>query len=323
MEKNPSQGSKEKTFLVRSDGKKNIFASVKVLESPSSLKVINHDARVRILQLLSKKPLYPAEIAKVMGMHEQKVYYHIKQLVNAGLLEVDERKEIRGTVAKKFRPTDLNFAVAFGEEWKPMSELFRPEIEPKLGSFLGGLVSGGSFDGKFIVGSPDPHGEFKAYSRDGHYAVDLALFFGTLTSMPSDFSVMLDVDVKKEKVQSENLVLVGGPVTNTLVSEINDLLPIKFSNSRPWGIKSTRTSKEYTDDSVGLIAKIPNPFNKENSILVIAGIRFIGTKSAVMALTRHNGALLEKFSGEKSWAAVVQGYDMDGDGRIDEVEILE
>ena len=46
--------------------------------------------------------------------------------------------------------------------------------------------------------------------------------------MPTDFAVKLDVDVKVEKEEKNNLILVGGPGTNLLTQEINDYLPIKF-----------------------------------------------------------------------------------------------
>lgn len=315
-----------KNFLVKEEGNQQLFIPTRVLENPESLKLIIHETRIKILHLLSKKPLYPAELAKEMGMHEQKVYYHIKQLINAGAITVVEKKEIRGTVAKRYAPSSMNFSISLGGKWSPMAKMEKASIGKKLDSFLGDTIKDNILNAKFVVGSPDPHGQYKAYSRDGHYAIDLSLFMGNFAQHPSsktDFSVMLDVDVKKDKAQDNNLILIGGPVTNTIVAEINELLPIKFSDSKPWGLKSTRTSKEYTDDTVGLIAKIPNPFDTDKTIIVLAGIRFIGTKAAVLALTRNYDTLLARYAGQKSWAAVVQGFDMDGDGKIDEIEVLE
>jgi len=42
-----------------------------------------------------------------------------------------------------------------------------------------------------------------------------------------------------------------------------------------------------------------------------------------MGLTRFSEMIMEKFSGQKSFAALVDGFDMDGDGKIDSVEIME
>ena len=133
---------------------------------------------------------------------------------------------------------------------------------------------------------------------------------------------MLDVDVTLEETD-KNIILVGGPVTNLLVSEINAHLPVKFSDKKPWGIMSTRTNRKYTDETTGIIAKIENPFYKDKSIVVVAGISAVGTKAAVLALTRSYDSLLENYMGQKSYGAIVNGFDLDGDGRIDSIEILE
>ena len=55
-------------------------------------------------------------------------------------------------------------------------------------------------------------------------------------------------------------------------------------------------------------------------IFILAGVRYSGTKSAVMALTRKWDRIILN---ENKWARIVEGYDLDGDGRIDEVDILE
>ena len=52
---------------------------------------------------------------------------------------------------------------------------------------------------------------------------------GQFAKMPDEFAMKLDVDVKVEKEEKNNLILVGGPGTNLLAQEINDYLPIHFS----------------------------------------------------------------------------------------------
>jgi hypothetical protein len=142
---------------------------------------------------------------------------------------------------------------------------------------------------------------------------------GRFCSSTNHFSVKLDVDVdlKNEKA---NFILVGGPVTNLVMAKVNDFLPAKFSDSKPWGIVS---NDEYTDDSIGLIAKVPNPYNPDYRIIALAGIRYSGTKAAVIALTRFTDKVLAKFNDQKEFFCIVQGFDLDGDGSIDSVEILE
>jgi len=33
--------------------------------------------------------------------------------------------------------------------------------------------------------------------------------------------------------------------------------------------------------------------------------------------------LLKGYNGQETWSAIVQGFDVDGDGKVDSVEILE
>ena len=40
-------------------------------------------------------------------------------------------------------------------------------------------------------------------------------------------------------------------------------------------------------DNHGLIAKINNPYNHDKKILILAGVRTIGTKASVIALTDY------------------------------------
>ena len=49
-----------------------------------------------------------------------------------------------------------------------------------LQKFFKEFIDNGIFDGKIVVGSPQPHGPFKTSARDGHYAAHLALFLGAI-----------------------------------------------------------------------------------------------------------------------------------------------
>lgn len=306
-----------KTYILKEENNKLSYSEAIIVDSPSALKIIDHPIRLEMLKMMAKKPMYPAEIAKELKMHEQKVYYHIKQMTNSGILEVVSREEIRGTVAKKLAPKFLNFAFTLSTKWKKLDSLIEKK-DPEILNFLSPFIEDNELDADIVVGSPDPHGPHKARARDGHYAIDLALFLGQY-AVANEFSTKLDVDIDLK--QSKNLILVGGPVTNLIVSKINDFLPAKFSDKKPWGILSKKET--YTEESIGLISKIPNPYNPEYSVLLIAGIRFIGTKAAVLALSKFTTQVIHRYSGQKEFHAIVQGFDMDGDGRIDNIEVLE
>ncbi len=307
-----------RSYIVKEKDNKLVYSDTLIVDNPASLRIVDHPIRMQILQLLAKEPMYPAELAKKMKLHEQKVYYHIKQMTNSGLLEIVEKKEVRGTMAKKMAPKVLNFSFTLSKEWKTINNLIKKKGDI-ISEFLNPFVENYNFNSNIVVGSPDPHGPYKARARDGHYAIDLALFLGNYSQLRKDFSTKLDVDINLK--ESKNLILVGGPVTNLLVSKINDFLPAKFSDKKPWGIISKL--KTYTEESVGLIAKIPNPYNPEYKILLLAGIRFIGTKSAVIAFTRFSKQVIHRYTGQKEFYSIVQGFDLEGDGKIDNIEVLE
>ncbi len=172
------------------------------------------------------------------------------------------------------------------------------------------------FDGYIVVGSPEPHGPHKARARDGHYATHLAMTLGKYFNT-TEFSVKLDTDIKAEKEMNKNLILIGGPITNIIMKDINEHLPVQFSDKEPWGLHSKRTGMDYTEENTGIIAKIKNPYDKEKVIIALAGIRNGGTKATVITLSNNPEMLKGKDY------LIVQGYDYNGDGKIDSVEILE
>jgi DNA-binding transcriptional ArsR family regulator len=288
-----------------------------IVDNPSSLKMIDHPIRLKILEMLASKPMYPAELAKELKMHEQKIYYHIKQMANSGLLEVVEKEEIRGTVAKKFSPKVMNFSFVMSKDWKDMKTVLEDK-DKDIMNFFSPFIKDSLIQSDIVVGSPDPHGPHKARARDGHYAIDLALFLGGYCRNEG-FAAKLDTDVDLKAAQ--NHILVGGPVTNLMVAKVNDFLPARFSDNKPWGIITKKNT--YTEESIGMICRIPNPYNPEYHIMVIAGIRFLGTKSAVMALSTKIKEVIYRYTGQKEFYSIVQGFDLDGDGKLDSIDILE
>jgi len=300
-----------------------------LFERPERLKAVLNPLSWRILESLGEGEMYPIEIAKKLGVHEQKVYYHIRRLAEAGVIRVVREEEKKGATAKFYGVSSPAFGVELPFGQRKIGQLPVPSMDEKLNRFLSPFLKDGVFDGKIVVGSPDEHGPFKARARDGHYASYLGLFLGQFVQLPEDFVIKLDVDVKVEKEETNNLILVGGPGTNLLTQEVNEFLPMKFSMTPSehgflfGGLVSAKTGNVYTSDAVGLIARIPNPWNKQKRIIVLAGNKAIGTKACVLALTRFWKHALKNFDGEDDFAAVIQGFDLDGDGKVDSIEVLE
>jgi len=299
-----------------------------VFDDPKILRVIMDRTCWRILNLLCRGEMYPIEIARRLGVHEQNVYYHIRKLVKAGIVEVAREENHKGALTRYYRVSFPAFGVElpFGE--RMMEPL--PTVDEKLRLFFKPFIDErGCFDGKIVVGSPDPHGPFKARARDGHYAAHLAFLLGRFIRLPSSFIVKLDVDVKAEKERGGNLILVGGPGTNLITREVNRFLPVRFNVMTSahgfllGGLVSERTGNVYMGDTVGVVARIPNPWNPDRWVLVLAGNKAVGTKACVIALTNFANETLRNFDGEPSFATVIQGFDLDGDGKVDSIEILE
>jgi DNA-binding transcriptional ArsR family regulator len=318
-----------KKLLLQDDGNTQQVKEISIFSDSQKLKTILGSLSWQILTLLSQKEMYPLEIAKHLGMHEQKVYYHIRKLAKAGAITVTREEKKKGATAKYYKTVSPAFGIEFSYGYKPIQNLCMLSISPQLQEFFKEVLNNGSFDGKIVVGSPQPHGPFKTSARDGHYAAHLALFLGQFAKLPSEFAVKLDVDVKAEKEEKNNLILVGGPGTNLLTQEINEYLPIKFimhSSEQGFmlgGLSSKKTGQIHVSDMSGLVAKIVNPWDNSKRIVVLAGNKAVGTKACVIALTNFWKKTLEKYRGEDTFAVVITGFDLDGDGKVDSIEVRE
>ena len=319
----------DKKLLLQDNENTQEVKEITIINDAQQLKMVLGSVSWKILTLLSKKAMYPLEIARQLGVHEQKIYYHIRKLVKAGAISVEREEKKKGAIAKYYRTISPAFGIEFPHGYKPIQNVCTLSIDSQLQGFFKEFICDGIFDGKIVVGSPQAHGPFKTSARDGHYSAHLALFIGQLARMPTEFAVKLDVDVKAEKEEKNNLILVGGPGTNLLTQEINEYLPIKFimqSSEQGFllgGLSSRKTLQVYTSDVSGLIARIINPWDNTKRIIVLAGNKAVGTKACVLALTNFWKKTLQKYKGEDTFAVVIQGFDLDGDGKVDSIEVNE
>jgi DNA-binding MarR family transcriptional regulator len=320
----------DKRLLLREENKTQKVKDIALINDPQKLKLILNALSWKILVMLSEKEMYPLEIARKLGIHEQKVYYHIRKLCKAGAITVAREEEKKGATAKYYKVAAPAFGIELPQEYRTIKNLSLLGMEEQIRKFFREFVrKDGTFDGKIVVGSPTPHGPFKTSARDGHYASHLAFFLGQFVKPPEDFAIKLDVDVKAEKEEKNHLILVGGPGTNLLAEEVNECLPIKF-DMRPseegflfGGLVSKKTGRVYTADAVGVVAKIVNPWDKNKRVIVLAGNKAVGTKACVLALTDYWQKTLKDYSGEETYAKVIQGFDLNGDGKVDSIEVLE
>jgi DNA-binding transcriptional ArsR family regulator len=320
----------DKKLLLQEERKVQKVKEIAIMKDPQKLRMILGSLSWKILVVLSEKEMYPLELAKKLGIHEQKVYYHIRKLVEAGAITVVREEERKGATAKYYRPVSPAYGIELPQEYRTINRISLLSMDKQIRDFFKEFIKqDGTLDGKIVVGSPTPHGPFRTSARDGHYASYLTFFLGQFVKMPDEFAIKLDVDMKAEKEEKNNLILVGGPGTNVLTQEVNGNLPTKF-NMQPsdqgfllGGLVSKKTSVVYTADTVGLIAKITNPWDNTKKVIVLAGNKAVGTKACVLALTNFWKKTLKNFHGEETFATVVQGFDLDSDGKVDSIEVLE
>jgi hypothetical protein len=89
------------------------------------------------------------------------------------------------------------------------------------------------------------------------------------------------------------------------------------------GLLSKKTSRVYTADAAGLVAKIVNPWDTTKRIVILAGNKAVGTKACVLALTNFWKKTLQEYCDPDTFATVIQGFDLDGDGKVDSIEVME
>jgi DNA-binding transcriptional ArsR family regulator len=320
----------ERKLLLQEDGNKQEVKEISMSQDAQNLKMITGKLSWKILRMLSEEEMYPLEIARRLGIHEQKVYYHVRKLAKAGAITVERQEKKKGAMAKYYKTVSPAFGIEFPQGYRTTQRPSLLNLNEQVQKFFKEFVNeNGSFEGKIVVGSPTPHGPFKTSARDGHYAAHLTFFLGQFIKMPEEFAIKLDVDVKAEKEEKNNLILVGGPGTNLLTQEINEHLPSRFSMQSSdqgfllGGLVSQKTSRVYTTDLAGLIAKIVNPWDKTKRIVVLAGNKAVGTKACVLAMANFWKRTLQGYHGEDTFGTVIQGFDLDGDGKVDSVEVNE
>src|SRR6266699_2788343 len=200
-------------WLVEDTPQGAVGREAEILEKPERVAPLSSPLAWRILQELARAPDYPNALAARLNIHEQKVYYHVRRLERAGLLEVLREESKRGASARVLAPTAEAFAIVLKGRGKPVASPLLPHAGI-VARFLEEFSSEGTFNGSIVVGSPYTHGPFSTTSRDSPYAVELGFFLGRLFAAPKRPLVRLDTELKAAGPVRDHLILVGGPVAN-------------------------------------------------------------------------------------------------------------
>ncbi|MCG3259275.1 MAG: hypothetical protein H7644_05985 [Candidatus Heimdallarchaeota archaeon] len=101
------------------------------------------------------------------------------------------------------------------------------------------------------------------------------------------------LDYQAGYAKNENMLVIGSGAVNRITSEIMELygnsLPVKFLTPSSKNIYSKLTDITYSEESPvgllsGLLALLPNPWDKSKVIILCAGSKNVGTQATLKAL---------------------------------------
>ena len=296
------------------NGEQKIYNSVFV--ETKHIDILSNDLAVKIVSWLAANKGCAMDLSRELKQHEQKIYYHLRRLEQAGIIKKVGTERRFGMTAKMYSAVSPIVSTKLYEDGHTINQKSNPKMRN-----LSPFIDKGKLNAKIVLGAPFPHGEHGATARDGVYMADLALFLGTFLTNTEDLSCKLDTEIR-ESDYNNNLILIGGPKINTIVAKINSKLPIYFDEKNEWTLISRKTGEAYGYDAHAVIIKMKSPFNSEKDILLLAGRRSVGLRSAILAFINHYNKIMAT---EKSGVVtvVVNGIDKDSDGIVDSVEFVE
>ncbi len=288
---------------------KDKIIKTKKLENLNGIEILKNPLAIKILNVLSEKPACALDVARELKENPQKVYYYMKKLEKAGIIDFIGYEERTGGLAKNYSFEYSAIAFVINDKFVEKKTNLNL-IEPKP------FIENGKWNCLIIVGSPDPHGKFGAQASDGIAAIELCAFLGKFLNEIKIPMYKLDTQINNDELKN-NLILIGGPKVNMVLYKINKKLKVYLDEEKDWNIITPKAS--YAEEFIGVLQRTKNPFNKEKEILVIEGKRFKGTKAALIAFIKYYNQIINK----KDFYLIVKGIDKDNDGIVDDAEIVE
>jgi len=307
-------------FIENNGEKSRVYDSLIV--EPKKLNIFGSDLAIKVVQELAVNPGCAMDLSRSLNEHEQKIYYHLRRLEEAGIIKkirTEKRYAMTAKIYALVSPVVSAKLHHAGYE-EVNDEMKKPS--PALENFFHPFVRNGNFDGKIIIGDPYPHGEYEEGERCIGYATDFMLLLGNVVGNTGPSKYKIDIDVKENELK-DNLIVIGNPRSNTVFQALLKDLPVEFNKEASWSFVSKTTNKIYKDPRIGMIIKCDNPFDKSKKIFILGSLRSKGMRSASIAVTRHLEEIVKSADKDGNIVKIVEGLDKDGDGIIDSVRILE
>ena len=93
-------GQMKTTLVENLEDKQKIYKTL--LLEPKNLSVLGNGIPLKIIDALSKKPACAMDIARKLKIHEQKIYYHMRNLEKSGIIRMISTESRYGMTAKMY-----------------------------------------------------------------------------------------------------------------------------------------------------------------------------------------------------------------------------
>src|SRR4026208_2391409 len=146
----------KKKSLVYSAEENTFAKEISILEKPGEMRILSNPIAWKIINLLSDKPMYPAQIAKELKIYEQSAYYYIHRLVSIGVVEEVGTNLVRGGTARLYRSLSPSFGIEMNWGEKHMDYLVGVSVikkYPYARKFFSDYIINNSFHGLIVVGA--------------------------------------------------------------------------------------------------------------------------------------------------------------------------
>lgn len=81
------------------------------LESVEQLRAVSDNLRIRILEVLERRPMTVTQVGDRLGLAPAKVHYHVRELERVGLVRLVETREKGGVLEKYYRAVAQGLSV--------------------------------------------------------------------------------------------------------------------------------------------------------------------------------------------------------------------
>lgn len=308
--------------LIETNANERIAYDSVFLSDPTALGSLRNKLSLKIIKSLAESPACAIDIARRLKVHEQKIYYHLKNLEKAGIVYAISNERRQGMIAKIYSVVSPVIATKLFDKGIEVKENIDLGVSRDILNFLSPFVDGGKFNAVIIIGDSYSHGRFDASSTEGSYVLDFLIFLGRFIVNWEFPHFKIDVKVHNDDLKN-NLILIGNNRTNSVIDKINDKLLINFDDSGKEVITSKISNGNYSDPRTGVIIKATNPFDETKKILILGGIGRRGIQASSLAVTKYLTQLMQSIKSFDDISKVVKGFDKDGDDVIDSIKILE